>query len=76
MRFADIAVIVTNPQVSSIRDSNQIIGIERGHAELSARLDLLPDGKQKGEFKFANERQERDDEPVDLPPLPPRRVIN
>jgi septum site-determining protein MinD len=27
MRFADAAVIVTNPQVSSIRDSNQIIGI-------------------------------------------------
>jgi len=27
MRFADTAVIVTNPQVSSIRDSNQIIGM-------------------------------------------------
>jgi septum site-determining protein MinD len=27
MRFADAAVIVTNPQVSSIRDSNQIIGM-------------------------------------------------
>jgi hypothetical protein len=33
-------------------------------------------GREKGEFRFANERQERD-EPVDLPnPLPSRRAIN
>ena len=51
--------------------------IERRNAELSARLDLLPDGKPRArsEFKFANERD--DDEITELPnPLPPRRAIN
>jgi hypothetical protein len=50
--------------------------IERRNAELSA-LDLLPNGKPRGqgsEFKFANERD--DDWITELPnPLPPRRVI-
>jgi septum site-determining protein MinD len=27
MRFADEAVIVTNPEVSSVRDSDRIIGL-------------------------------------------------
>jgi hypothetical protein len=43
--------------------------IERRHAEVSARLDLLPDGKSRKDFKFANEKSaEVDSEPtVDLP---------
>ena len=51
--------------------------LERRFAEVSARLDLLPDGKPRArsEFKFANERD--DDEITELPnPLPPRRAIN
>ena len=53
--------------------------IERRNAELSARLDLLPDGKPRAkDFRFANERDERDDDEItELPnPLPPRRAIN
>jgi hypothetical protein len=51
--------------------------IERRNAELSARLDLLPDGKPRPkDFKFAGEK--RDDEPViDLPnPLGLGRTVN
>jgi hypothetical protein len=54
--------------------------VERRFGELAGRLDALaPDAKSraKGEFQFANERPERDDEPVELPnPLPTRRAIN
>jgi hypothetical protein len=53
--------------------------IESRNAELSARLDLLPDGKPRAtsDFKFANERERDDDEITELPnPLPPRRAIN
>jgi hypothetical protein len=54
----------------------RLTALERRFAELSARLDLLPDGKPRGEFKFANERQDRGDEPVELPNPLPRRAIN
>jgi hypothetical protein len=38
-------------------------------------LDAKPRGS--GEFKFAKQRFEREDEPPELPnPLPSRRVIN
>jgi hypothetical protein len=54
--------------------------VERRFGELAGRLDALaPDARSraKGEFQFANERPERDDEPVELPnPLPTRRAIN
>jgi hypothetical protein len=34
------------------------------------RADVLAaDGKPRKDFRFANERQERDDEPLDLPQL-------
>jgi septum site-determining protein MinD len=39
MRFADIAVIVTNPEVSSVRDSDRIIGL----------LDSKTERAEKGE---------------------------
>ncbi len=51
--------------------------VERRLAELKARVDVVLDAKPRGSFKFANERTERDDEPVELPnPLRPRRNIN
>lgn len=39
MRFADIAVVVTNPEVSSVRDSDRIIGL----------LDAKTEKAEKGE---------------------------
>ena len=39
MRYADIAVIVTNPEVSSVRDSDRIIGL----------LDAKTEKAEKGE---------------------------
>jgi len=42
MRFADIAVVVTNPEVSSVRDSDRIIGMldsKTRRAEAGERLD-------------------------------------
>jgi hypothetical protein len=53
---------------------------ERRFAELSLRLDLLPDGKPRArsEFKFAGEKAaENGDEPVELPSLrEARKTIN
>jgi hypothetical protein len=50
--------------------------LERRFAEVSARLDLLPGGKPRKDFRFANEKSaEGDDEPIDLP-NPLRRAIN
>jgi hypothetical protein len=42
----------------------------------SPRSKVGGDALDLREFKFANERAERDDEPVDLPNPLPRRVIN
>ena len=42
MRFADVAVVVTNPEVSSVRDSDRIIGMldsKTQRAEAGERLD-------------------------------------
>ena len=42
MRFADVAVVVTNPEVSSVRDSDRIIGMldsKTRRAEAGERLD-------------------------------------
>ncbi len=42
MRFADVAVIVTNPEVSSVRDSDRIIGLldsKTERAEKGERID-------------------------------------
>src|ERR671932_488453 len=42
MRFADVAVIVTNPEVSSVRDSDRIIGLldsKTEKAEKGERID-------------------------------------
>ncbi|HVK42270.1 MAG TPA: septum site-determining protein MinD [Phenylobacterium sp.] len=42
MRFADLAVVVTNPEVSSVRDSDRIIGMldsKTQHAENGGRLE-------------------------------------
>ncbi len=43
MRHADIAVVVTNPEVSSVRDSDRIIGLldlqDRRKAESGARVE-------------------------------------
>ena len=42
MRFADLAVVVTNPEVSSVRDSDRIIGMldaKTRRAETGERLD-------------------------------------
>ena len=43
MRYADEAVIVTNPEVSSVRDSDRIIGLlefkDRERAEKGERVE-------------------------------------
>jgi septum site-determining protein MinD len=42
MRFADVAVIVTNPEVSSVRDSDRIIGLldsKTEKAEMGQRIE-------------------------------------
>src|SRR3978361_436251 len=42
MRFADLAVVVTNPEVSSVRDSDRIIGMldsKTRRAEAGERVD-------------------------------------
>src|SRR5881392_867534 len=42
MRFADLAVVVTNPEVSSVRDSDRIIGMldsKTAKAERGERID-------------------------------------
>ena len=40
MRFADVAVIVTNPEVSSVRDSDRIIGL------LDSKTEMAEKGEQ------------------------------
>jgi septum site-determining protein MinD len=37
MRFADVAVVVTNPEVSSVRDSDRIIGLLESKTERAER---------------------------------------
>src|SRR6202022_4932330 len=37
MRFADCAVIVTNPEVSSVRDSDRIIGLLDAKTEMAEK---------------------------------------
>src|SRR3954454_20559000 len=41
MRFADTAVIVTNPEVSSVRDSDRIIGMLDSKTEKAQRGDRI-----------------------------------
>jgi septum site-determining protein MinD len=42
MRHADIAVIVTNPEISSVRDSDRIIGLLDSKTEVAERGDRMP----------------------------------
>ncbi|KAA0968954.1 septum site-determining protein MinD [Aureimonas fodinaquatilis] len=41
MRHADVAVIVTNPEVSSVRDSDRIIGLLDSKTEMAERGDRM-----------------------------------
>src|SRR5258707_9180799 len=41
MRFADAAVIVTNPEVSSVRDSDRIIGLLDSKTELAEKGERI-----------------------------------
>src|SRR6202045_146065 len=41
MRFADMAVIVTNPEVSSVRDSDRIIGLLDSKTEKATRGERM-----------------------------------
>jgi len=41
MRFADAAIVVTNPEVSSVRDSDRIIGLLDSKTELAERGQLV-----------------------------------
>lgn len=41
MRFADVAIIVTNPEVSSVRDSDRIIGLLDSKTERAERGEQL-----------------------------------
>ena len=41
MRFADLAVVVTNPEVSSVRDSDRIIGLLDAKTEKAARGERM-----------------------------------
>ena len=67
--FADCAIIVTNPEVSSVRDSDRIIGIlnsksrraERGETPVSVSLLLTryaPDRVTKGEMLTVDDVKE------------------
>ncbi len=67
--FADEAVVVTNPEVSSVRDSDRIIGIlasktrhaEEGKGDIPARLLLTrysPERVEKGEMLSVEDVQE------------------
>jgi septum site-determining protein MinD len=69
MRFADAAVIVTNPEVSSVRDSDRILGMlasksrraERSEAPVEEYLLLTrysPDRVAKGEMLSITDVQE------------------
>jgi septum site-determining protein MinD len=42
MRHADVAVIVTNPEISSVRDSDRIIGLLDAKTEVAERGDRMP----------------------------------
>jgi septum site-determining protein MinD len=42
MRFADIAVVVANPEVSSVRDSDRIIGLLDAKTEVAERGERMP----------------------------------
>jgi septum site-determining protein MinD len=41
MRFADVAVIVTNPEVSSVRDSDRIIGLLDSKTEMAEKGERI-----------------------------------
>ena len=41
MRHADVAVVVTNPEVSSVRDSDRIIGLLDSKTEKAERGELM-----------------------------------
>jgi septum site-determining protein MinD len=41
MRYADLAVVVTNPEVSSVRDSDRIIGLLDAKTEKAARGERM-----------------------------------
>ena len=67
--FADEAVVVTNPEVSSVRDSDRMIGIlasktrhaEQGNGDIPARLLLTrysPDRVERGEMLSVEDVQE------------------
>ena len=60
MRHADVAVVVTNPEVSSVRDSDRIIGLldsktaqgreRRADGEASAAHPLRPGRAERGDM--------------------------
>lgn len=67
--FADIAIVVTNPEVSSVRDSDRILGIlqsksrraERGESPIVEHLLLTrynPDRVEKGEMLSVSDVEE------------------
>ncbi len=67
--FADEAIVVTNPEVSSVRDSDRILGIlssktrhaEQGHGPIPGRLLLTrysPERVAKGEMLSVQDVQE------------------
>ena len=41
MRYADLAVVVTNPEVSSVRDSDRIIGLLDAKTEMARRGERM-----------------------------------
>lgn len=67
--FADEAIVVTNPEVSSVRDSDRILGIlssktrkaERGEGDIPARLLLTrysPERVERGDMLSVQDVQE------------------
>lgn len=67
--FADVAIVVTNPEVSSVRDSDRILGIlqsksrraERGDAPIQEHLLLTrynPERVEKGEMLSVSDVEE------------------
>ena len=49
MRYADVAIVVTNPEVSSVRDSDRIIGLLDSKTERAERGDGIDKDRDRAE---------------------------
>ena len=78
MRFADAAVIVTNPQVSSIRDSHQIIGILNSKTQKSENGERIEQHlliTRYDEVRAARDEMLRIEDVLEFLPIPLLGII-